>query len=299
VKRRSRTGGNNPHQLKIAWASPGHAITAMEAETLPPANVTLEQTTLPSHSKMVRTHESPPIQRLPWDFRESFPQPTEEAIEAGVISEDDCNPDNVRYLHEEHARQALSALRALDIVFDARRRGVDPGTGKPPRTHAAQARLRKYLDEEPNRLEQSFTTMLGVYEEAFGTEASDAFTKAIRAWHAGIDVVADIRKPVVEPVSPSGPKRRHISSCLPVSRALCSAVKAGTFGQNERGPICPSQMEVRAITEQHADKLIEMLDSSDDEHFRNGLAQYAEDFGQKAANQLEAYARREHRDRSR
>ena len=79
-----------------------------------------------------------------------------------------------------------------------------------------------------------------------------------------------------------------------------SAVAAGHFGQEEDGrAVRPGPHEVRAITEQHAEKLIDLLSNRDEANFQNGLAKYAEDFGQRAADQLEAYARRQVRERSR
>ena len=65
------------------------------------------------------------------------------------------------------------------------------------------------------------------------------------------------------------------------------------------GTDAPSVIPVRAITEQHAEKLIDLLSNRDEANFRNGLAKYAEDFGEKAAAQLEAYARRQAHERSR
>jgi hypothetical protein len=173
-----------------AWTSPRPATTTAEIEPPPPVSIANKMGSS-SCLAAARPHETELVQRLPWDFRKTFPHPTEEAIEAGAIGENDCNPDSICSLHEEHARHLLSALRALDTVLDARRRGVDPGTGKKPRSHGARERLRKYLDEEPGRLERSFTATLGVYEDVFGSQAADTFTKALRACHAGIDVVAD------------------------------------------------------------------------------------------------------------
>ena len=74
--------------------------------------------------------------------------------------------------------------------MDARRRGVDPVTGKSPKSHAARERLRKLFDSEPARLERWFQNLMDTYESAFGPDAADAFDKAIRARHAGIQVVA-------------------------------------------------------------------------------------------------------------
>jgi hypothetical protein len=140
------------------------------------------------------------VQVLPWDFRSSFPEPLEEAIVAGKLHEDDAEPENVKGLHEEHARHALVILSDLDSVLDARRMGVDPSTGRPPRTENQRQRLDVLFRDEPRQLEHAFNVLMDVYEEAFGDEAADAFRKAIRAWHAGIEVVSG-HSPLPPPVS--------------------------------------------------------------------------------------------------
>jgi hypothetical protein len=55
------------------------------------------------------------------------------------------------------------------------------------------------------------------------------------------------------PASPTCPAR------LPVPRPMAAAVGRGHFGKDEHGPIRPTLDEVRAITEQHAEKLIDLL----------------------------------------
>lgn len=91
---------------------------------------------------------------------------------------------------------------------------------------------------------------------------------------------------------------------LPVPRPLPSAVAAGRFGLEENGePVCPSPREVREITEQHAEKLIGLLDSLAAappagkpqllELFQSGVKAYEEDFGSAAAVQFDAYVRRQ------
>jgi hypothetical protein len=88
---------------------------------------------------------------------------------------------------------------------------------------------------------------------------------------------------------------------------LPSAVAAGHFGEDEAGPVHPGPAEIRAITERHAEKLINLLESIGPASgscvpgegnrlrgmFDSALAAYAEDFGQHAAEQLGAYARRQ------
>jgi hypothetical protein len=249
----------------------------------------------------------------------TFPRPTARAIKAGIISDEDTTPQAIRAIHEEHAREALATLHDLDTVLDARRRGVDPSTGKPPQTDATRGRLRERLTKEAERLEHSFNVLMETYGSAFGPAAQEAFTKAVRAWHGGIEV-ASHRKTPPPSVSPA-PKEprayaetstkpqvrrngRRVVARLPVPRPLPSAVSAGHFGREENGkPIRPGTHEVRAITERHAEKLIDLLDSiasapADAKdaklwQFMGSIADYAEDFGQPAALQLEAYVRRQ------
>jgi hypothetical protein len=100
---------------------------------------------------------------------------------------------------------------------------------------------------------------------------------------------------------------------LPVPKPLPSAVGKGNFGQDEAGPVRPSAEEIRAITEQYADRLIELFKGKVEVEamlanpvcsdrarlyhekdrllsaIQSGLAVYAEDFGQPAANRLESY----------
>jgi len=93
---------------------------------------------------------------------------------------------------------------------------------------------------------------------------------------------------------------------LPVPRPLADAVAAGCFGTDERGrPIRPEADEVRAITEALADQLIDMLCATKlrlgkpafrdslPEAFGMLIAAYRQDFGERAAQQLEAYAHRQ------
>ena len=165
----------DPNQTLINWGNP-------EAPGVVAAS------SIPDPSKLAA--EAPPllVQRLPWDFITVLPQPTDEAIDAGVVDESDREPANLKSLHEDYACQCLATLKALDTVMDAHRKGVDPDTGKPTRTHAARERLRKYLAEEPGKLEHTFHILIETFENAFGVEAAAAFAKCIRARHAEIPV---------------------------------------------------------------------------------------------------------------
>jgi hypothetical protein len=101
---------------------------------------------------------------------------------------------------------------------------------------------------------------------------------------------------------------RRVIARLPVLRPLAHAVAAGHFGQDERGPVNPSADEVREITLNHAEEVIDLLadlteaqrrgdkESSQgfwSEPIEAALEKYAEDFGDHAAQQLLAYCRRQ------
>ena len=99
-------------------------------------------------------------------------------------------------------------------------------------------------------------------------------------------------------------RRGRVVARLPVPKPLPASIAAGHFGQDDEGkPVRPGAEEVRAITERHAEKLIELLDTlahaqtADQDRlradFRAGITAYSEDFGQHAADQLEAYVRRQ------
>jgi len=237
------------------------------------------------------------VQCLPWDFRITFPQPSDDAIDNGVISQEDAAPENIKALHQEHAREALFYLHSLDTVLDARRKGVDPMTGKAPTTHAATEKLRQFFQKEPGRLERAFENTMAVYRDAFGADAADAFTKAIRAWQAGIEVVGAKKPdhsaaPSQELFAGREDRPSRIRAVMPVPKPLRSAIAAGRFGQDRGVPVNPSADEVHAITSNHAENLVELLHARDEPNFQLGIAKYAEDFGDRPAGQLERYARR-------
>jgi hypothetical protein len=312
VKRR-----DDPNQTLINWSNPAAAVAA-------PA------TSIPDPIRLAA--QAPPVlvERLPWDFTTTFPQPSDEAIDAGLLMEDDCTPENIRSLHEEHTRDLLATLHELDVIMDARRHGVDSRTGKTPRAEESREQLRQFHEVEPKRLERAVNTMLEVYEEVFGSEAAHAFNRFIKATHAGIPVEIDhtaarpSQSPSPDPqIAPSPPRRakrhNHLgSSSLPVPRPLPEAIKAGHFGLEADGtPVNPTPDEVRAVTEQHAEKIVALLDGrrrmersetapqcSDrarvgseaarlKDQVKAEIDKYAASFGRPPAEQLERYCRRQ------
>ncbi len=260
-----------------------------------------------------------PVLRLRWDFRTRFPQPTPEAIDAGLIEPEEAGPESVRAIHGAHAAELLGVLRDMDAEADARR-----GTGS--------AMVRVDQAAEPSRLRRWYANLLGVYGDLFGPEAAEAFDKAVRAWHARVEVVVEngTDVPVSAPPPPSDPEpppiptvrvveaptnelaltpaRTRVVARLPVPKPLPQAVAAGHFGHDENGPIRPSPDEVREITEAHAELLIDMVADLAEADRRgvgptevarrvaqlhDAVRKYAEDFGDPAAEQLLAYARRQ------
>jgi hypothetical protein len=310
VKRRP-----DPNQILIDWTTPA-PVTRVEDASDRKAEGSIGATCATTQANPSSSSSPPPpllVQVLPWDFSTSFPQPSDAAIEAGTIADEDCTPEGIKLIHAEHAREAAATLCAWDAVRDARRRGVDPATGKPPRSHATREKLRRFFDEEPGRLERHVANLMAVYEDVFGADAAAAFNKAIRARHAGIEVRAQTLKrlspspaptPEPEPEPEQQPTRsmppKRLSSAMPVPKPLHHAVMKGVFGRDEKGkPIRPKPDEVRAITENHAEKIIERLGAANEVEIRSRLDSYAEDFGERPARQLEAYVRRQAAERGR
>ena len=344
MKRPRKGTGFNPHQLPLEWkpATPNLCPSSLPAptpdENPPPPAVQANLSTLVAAG--TAASPQPPqrlahpdlVQILPWDFAATFPEPMPDAIEAGIVSEEDAEPENLKAMHEELARQLLNVLVEQDEIADARRRGIDPKTKTKPSSRDGTERLKKLFETVPARLERSWQSLMGTYEAAFGEEAAVAFSKAIRARHAGVWVVTEKQPkpesekqidvptvaPPVESSTDTGDAEgfhvksvrgngRRVIARLPVPRPLATAVAAGNFGQDERGPVNPSADEVREITENHAEMLIDLLDEQRQAE-RTGheadrarisidvqaaFMKYAEDFGERAAEQLLAYCRRQ------
>ena len=174
-------------------------------------------------------------------------------------------------MHEEYARQLLGVLQEQDRLADARRRGVDPSTLEKPSSRPAKTRLDSYFVTQPRQLERHWQAVMGAYETAFGEDAADAFAKAIRARHANVRIVTTAAQAgSAESHTPGGfaEQLKHsggpkIIARLPVPRALRHAVTAGHFGRDENGPVNPGPDEVRDITENHAEELVDLLAALD------------------------------------
>jgi hypothetical protein len=224
-------------------------------------------------------------------------------------------------IHKEHGRRMLGALSDLDAAADRCR-------NNPPVPAVVSDAL-----SEPTRLERWYANLLGLYEEWFGKEAAVAFDQAVRAWHAHVEVVVD-RKPPAAQIAPPPqpiaecppmieaeiadapavasavpsrllpqPLASRVVARLPVPRPLPIAIEEQHFGVDEDGrPIHPSADEVREITDAHAEKLVELLETSRPaqppvkndllDQYHTGITAYERSFGERAARQLEAYVQR-------
>jgi hypothetical protein len=241
------------------------AVKPLEDKSVAPAGVKIEAADPPNMS-VPSPYQL--VQMLPWDFRTTFPEPLEAAIEAGTLHEDDVLFENLKALHDEHANHALTLLCDLDAVMEARRTGVDPATGRQPRTSRQRNALQKMFAEEPKRLEHAFEVLMDVYEDAFGSKAVSAFRKAIRARHGGVEVISEFP---------------------PTPRPLAEAVARGVFGTEEDGTaVNPAADEVQAILTDFTEALVEMPEGP--EHTAL-LAKCAEDFGSTAADELDRWGK--------
>ena len=330
---RGRRGRPDPRQLPIDWAA---AVTpTASTPATKPTPVPTDPTPVPA----------PLVERLPWDFATTFPPPLPEAVDGGTVDEADA--EQPAALHEAYGTQMRAALAQLDAAADAARRKVDPATGKRPRSHAARERLDRYLAAEPERLRRWFDILVGTYGAAFGSDAADAFARAVRARHAGVDVVADGRRgppSAAEPLPvsphprmtarspgrgpaasafvgsdevPSGLARRKLLERRPrspieamgrlrVPKPLPEAIAAARFGRDEQGRVAhPDADEVWAITQLTVERVVDQVAglaeaerrglgaaevATRQAQIRAGLQDYAEDFGQAAAERLLAYA---------
>jgi hypothetical protein len=342
MKRTGKGRGFNPHQFQLDWrpATPDFLRPSLSAsmpeDNLTNAVIANQPTTMIGGAAAVpqppeRSGHPDLVQILPWDFMTTFPELMEDAIDSGIVSEEDAEPENLKSMHEELARQLLQVLTDQDDIADARRRGVDPKTRAKPTSRGGTERLKTFFETEPVRLGRAWQALMGTYEAAFGDEATEAFSKAIRARHAGVRVVTEeqskpksekqIDVPTVPPAVVSSTDSEdaegfHVRTArgnglrviarLPVPRPLAQAVAAGNFGHDERGAVNPSADEVREITENHAEVIIDLLGeqrqakrSGEADQVRKSVEvqaavmKYAEDFGERAAEQLLAYCRRQ------
>jgi hypothetical protein len=281
------TGSKDSGQLMIDWTAATTPVPVTPAASESPAP---PEPTMPSGS-----FDSPsPVQVLPWNFETHFPPVLPDAVDAGVLTEEDSEPEALAALHAEQGRVLLAALSDLDKTHEARRQSIDPATGQAPRSEKKKQELPEKLSGEIERLERWWQTLLDTYEAGFGIAAVEAFDKFIRARHAGIPII----------VQPSYAEPPALAPTLPRPRPLPQSVNAGVFGQDEEGPVNPSEEEVMDITINHAEMIMELMEafrgaSQPDptnqnlsDQVQEAARKYAEDFGWLAGEKLLTYCHR-------
>lgn len=163
----------------------GDAMTA-EDLTLPAASRDPEVRT--QNERSGRPEGTVGAVQLPWDFRSSFPEPLEEAIEADRISPDDLAPEAIAAIHAEHAKEALAVLERKRSLTEAVMQNSHPDSGASITTDRQRERLLTRHASEPGVLDTHFDALIDVYAEVFGLDAAEHFRTAIIAWHHGVEV---------------------------------------------------------------------------------------------------------------
>ncbi len=302
-------------QYEFTWPS-----AAAHAAPLPTPQRTSQLLQLESLPNTANTN-SPPAEDLPsrWDFVTKFPEPLKDAIDNGLLDPSDATEDSVRAIHEEHAEQCLRLLQAIDALEEARRQGTDPRTRKKPRTDKARQNMEQYFTTAPAALTRQFDDLMAAYERAFGQEAANSFRTAVHVRHRSAPLrPAPVIAQTVTAISPGIENDDDMDllggPAMPHPLPLESAVQSGAFGYEETGePIYPAPDEIQAITEHHAERLMELrhaLQAAENDAtaatqgqrqaacrekdgalsaYQAALGLYAEDFGDAAAQLLDAW----------
>ena len=305
-------------QLAFDWAATRPITCKAEEEAITTADLT--STSLPSCADVDgtrATQEAPCSQHTAqrgahghggpasqWDFRRTFPQPLEEAIDAGVIDGDQLDEAGIRSIHDELARQCLVVMADLDALREASERGINPLTGKAPRTAKQRTKLDALLREEPLRLQRELDETMDAYATAFGDDAAQGFRQTLDEWHQSgdLDRAGPCDPPVVDFRDTDG---------LPVGVPTSGAVASGAFGLDEAGElVSPNEEEATEITDSLAEELRKILHLTGDcgcekgrvqtaaadelrRQYAESLEKYETDFGTETAQQLDAWVRRE------
>lgn len=311
-------GGMAHRQLGFDWAATRPVTSKAEEDASTTADLT--SANLPSCASVDEartTREAPRPQHTAqraardhgrlasqWDFRRTFPQPLEEAIDAGVIDGDQLDEASIRSMHDELARQCLCVMADLDALREASERGINPLTGKAPRTAKQRAKLDALLREEPLRLRRELDETMDAYATAFGDDATQAFRRTLDEWHQSGDVDR------ASPCEPPAVDYRDTDG-LPVGAPNPAAVANGAFGRDETGElVSPKDEEATEITDSLAEELRKILHLTRDcggekgrvqtaaaeelrRQYAESLKRYETDFGVEAAQRLDAWVRRQ------
>jgi len=117
-------------------------------------------------------------------------KPLRSAIDAGIFgitATGPMEPDEheIAALVQEHSNELAGLLIEIDALTDAVRTGVDPRTGRMPRTPEAAEKATTRWRQELEQAKVSYANMLAAVEEGFGLEAGRELDHWIRSRVAG------------------------------------------------------------------------------------------------------------------
>src|SRR5437870_5423017 len=100
-------------QLEFAWSEAASNQPCLEPSQTPAESLPATEAAGTERAVMA-SNPAGLVQVLPWDFKSSFPEPLESAVEAGVLGTDEIDATGLLALHDEHARHALAILSDLE-----------------------------------------------------------------------------------------------------------------------------------------------------------------------------------------
>lgn len=117
-------------------------------------------------------------------------QPLRAAIDAGVFGITDSGPiepdeHDDAALTQEHSHELITTLVEIGVLEDALRSGIDPRTGRLPRTPEAGERLAEHCRSELHTLQSKYGDMLAAFVEGFGPDAGKTLDEWARERVAG------------------------------------------------------------------------------------------------------------------
>lgn len=124
------------------------------------------------------------------DFTPPKFQPLKAAIDAGVFGITGAGPiepdeNDVAALTQEHSHELITTLVEMGVLEDALRSGIDPRSGRMPRTSEAGERLAERCRSELHTLKSKYGDMLAAFVEGFGPDAGNKLDDWAREQVAG------------------------------------------------------------------------------------------------------------------
>lgn len=119
-----------------------------------------------------------------------LPEPRPQAVAYGVFGREETGPitpdaEQVASLVREQAFELLGVILDLHAAQEGIHSGVDPRTGRLPRTAAQRTELQRRLRDSTRRLSQSRDDLLAVYADAFGEENARLLDDYVHLWAFG------------------------------------------------------------------------------------------------------------------